>query len=295
MPGASPVGAAQRFNVRRGRACPGCGGGADLPPHQGRRCYGFTHGDPRWFTCTRLESPWPSAEGWAHFRGEGDCRCGADHGIAPQLPSPVAVAHARPNDSERVEWALQIWRNGRDPRGTPAETYVRRRAITDELPPSLRFAVLPHKPSGRTLPALVAAVTDVEGNVRAVHRTYLAPGGRGKAPVEPAKMMLGPTGGLSVHLAPAAERIAVAEGIETALSVQQVTGLPTWAALSAGGIQRLELPPLTTSILIAADGDRDGRRAARIAGQRWRAEGRQVQIVVPRRSDFNDSLAAGAA
>ena len=145
------------------------------------------------------------------------------------------------------------------------------------------------------LPALVAAVTDVGGNVRAVHRTYLAPGGRGKAPVEPAKMMLGPTGGLSVHLAPAAERIAVAEGIETALSVQQATGLPTRAALSAGGIQRLELPPLplATDVVIAADGDHDGRRAPRIAGHRWRAEGRRVQIAVPRRLDFNDSLAAG--
>jgi phage/plasmid primase-like uncharacterized protein len=111
-------------------------------------------------------------------------------------------------------------------------------------------------------------------------------------------MMLGRTQRLAVHLAPAAERMAVAEGIETALSVQQATGIPTWAALSAGGIERLELPtlPLAAEVVIAADADEDGLRAANQAARRWLREGRSVRIATPPVGrDFNDLLREGAA
>jgi hypothetical protein len=47
-----------------------------------------------------------------------------------------------------------------------------------------------------------------------------------------------------VQLAPAAPRMAVAEGIENALAVMIGWEMPCWAALSANGIAQLVLPPV---------------------------------------------------
>ena len=63
--------------------------------------------------------------------------------------------------------------------------------------------------------------------------------------------------------------MAVSEGIETGLSFMQATEIPTWAALSAGGLQALLLPPEVREVLIAADRDLVGLNAAQIAAARW--------------------------
>jgi len=125
---------------------------------------------------------------------------------------------------------------------------------------------------------------------------YLALDGTAKAPVEPPKMTLGPIGSFSCHLADANTNLAVSEGIETALSVQLVADIPTWAALSAGGMRKLILPPIPLAlfVIITADADAVGIKSAQIAASRWRAEGRHVRILVPPRpgTDFNDVLLA---
>ena len=108
-------------------------------------------------------------------------------------------------------------------------------------------------------------------------------------------MSLGPIRGGAVQLGKCGEHLAVAEGIETARSVQQATGIPAWAALSAGGIRSLILPPLPLAavVTIAADPDPVGMRAAMAAAERWHAEGRQVRVArPPAGSDFNDLLRA---
>ena len=150
-----------------------------------------------------------------------------------------------------------------------------------------------HKPSGKRFPVILARVTYINGELHAVHRTYLAHDGNGKAPVEPQKMTLGTVGGFAVHLAPAAEKMAVTEGIETGLSVQQTTGVPTWAAISAGGMRNLILPPLplASEVLICADNDLVGIRSAQDAAARWQREGRICRIALPPEGkDFNDVL-----
>jgi len=143
---------------------------------------------------------------------------------------------------------------------------------------------------------MVAAVARVPNRaVVAVHRTYLRPDGRGKADVEPTKASLGPTGGGAVRLAPAGEQLAVTEGIETGLSVVAATGVPTWVAISAGGLTNLILPPppLAIEITISADHDPVGINAAHEAAERWSHEGRRVRIALPSiGSDFNDLFLA---
>lgn len=187
----------------------------------------------------------------------------------------------------------KLWRESLPAKGTPVEAYLRERGI-ETLPPSLRF--LPrhfHKPSESHWPVMLAAAMDWTGKIHALHRTYLSPDGKGKANVSPAKMTLGPVRGLSCHLGEAGEELAVSEGIETGLSVQQATGIPTWAALSAGGIRNLILPPLplASSVIIAADADPVGLHVAQDAAFLWREQSRKVRIALPPEgADFNDVL-----
>jgi putative DNA primase/helicase len=141
---------------------------------------------------------------------------------------------------------------------------------------------------------MVAAVGRADGQIVAVHRTYITTDGR-KAPVEPVKAMLGPCASAAVWLAPAGPVLAVTEGIETALAVSQIAGVPTWAALSASGMTGLELPPLplAAELIVCADFDAAGLKAAETLAARAYGEGRQVRVAIPGHAgdDWNDVLA----
>jgi hypothetical protein len=116
---------------------------------------------------------------------------------------------------------------------------------------------------------MIAAVTDVSGRLVGVHRTYLAQDGRGKAPIEPNRMTLGPVAGAAVHLAAAGPALLVGEGIESTLSAMRASGRPGWAALSTAGLRSVILPPLpiAAEVVIAADHDRHGEGRAPLTPQ----------------------------
>lgn len=139
---------------------------------------------------------------------------------------------------------------------------------------------------------MVAMVQDRDGRIVAVHRTFLARNGLAKANVQPNKMMLGPCAGAAVRFAKPAEIVAVAEGIETALSVVQTCpGLAVWATLSTSGLKTLQLPGEVREVIICADADVAGERAALAAAERFSAQGREVRIARPSgANDFNDML-----
>jgi hypothetical protein len=142
---------------------------------------------------------------------------------------------------------------------------------------------------------MIAAVTVwPEPVVCAVHRTFLMPGGEGKAAVSPPKMTLGPLIGGGVRLAPLGPCLLIGEGIESTLSAMRLFDLPGWAALSTGGLVGLRLPPpdRVPDIVIAADHDPPGLHAARTAAARFHALGHRVKIATPPKAgtDFNDVL-----
>src|SRR5207342_2575851 len=119
-------------------------------------------------------------------------------------------------------------------------------------------------PSGGIWPAMVALVTGgVDRTPVAIHRTFLARDGGGKAPVEPQKMMLGPCRGGAVRLADPGDVLMVGEGIETCLAAMLASGHPAWAALSTSGMRRLDLPRDVRDVIVLADGDYAGEAAAR--------------------------------
>ena len=186
------------------------------------------------------------------------------------------------------------WKEAVAIEGTPAERYLREaRGITCPLPPSLRFHPEAwHGPTASRHPALVAKVEGGEGF--ALHRTFIRADGLCKAQADPAKMMLGATAGGAVRLTQAQGPLAVAEGIETALSL--ACGLlrapaTIWAALSTSGMRGLRLPPEAGRLTIAPDGDPAGRAAAHALAERAHATGWAVALLpAPDGRDWNDIL-----
>jgi hypothetical protein len=95
--------------------------------------------------------------------------------------------------------------------------------------------------------------------------------------------------------------LAIAEGIETALSVIGNFGVfPTWAALTTGTVSRFPVLPYVECLTIFADNDpakmqggrlrQAGNEAAMQCARHWTAAGRESVIWTPPDigSDFND-------
>jgi putative DNA primase/helicase len=133
------------------------------------------------------------------------------------------------------------------------------------------------------------------GEARALHATFLDDGCKANVP-EPKKFLgaLAQLRGAAVRLYAPGETLAIAEGIETALAVRLLTGLPVWAALTERLMRSVVLPREVRRVHIFADRDRNGvgEEAARELGARMRREGRAVRIALPCKmgEDFLDVL-----
>ena len=217
---------------------------------------------------------------------------GRRHGmLIRSQPSPAANDEPDRDDAERTRTALRLW-SSVPATGTLVETYLRSRGIVMPIPDTLRFHDGTKHARGKFWPAMVALVTrGTDDAPLAIHRTFMSSDGASKAPIEPAKMMLGPCRGGAVRLGPITNRLLVAEGIENALSAMQATGHAAWAALSISGLRALDLPRDAREVFVLADGDEPGEAAAQDSAWRWKREGRCVRIARPPRGfDFNDVL-----
>ena len=208
------------------------------------------------------------------------------------LHRSAAQHYSDQQELKRRAFALSIWRSSLPGTGTPVEAYLAVRGLTPPLPSSLRFHRGLRHPSGGRWPCMVALVTQGDvGSPLAIHRTFLARDGGRKAPVDPARMMLGPCRGGAVRLGVPDQLLMVGEGIETCLAAMQATGHPAWAALSTAGLRALDLPETVYEVIVLADGDESGEAAAKDCALRWMRRGRRVRIARPTRGlDFNDIL-----
>ena len=210
------------------------------------------------------------------------------------LPAPSRPTTLKPTHDLEI---ARILGGCRPLAGTVGETYLRGRGVGDPGSPDLLYHDdLPDFEGKRGWPGLVSIVRDGAGNpVGGIHRTFLLDDGSGKAP--PGKKMLGPVDGGSVRLTPlpADGHLGIAEGIETALSAWAIFGIPTWAALSAGGIRQWQWPEGTRHVTIFADAGDAGTQAAAMLADRLNVAGIENEIVAPRHGDdFNDDLRKGA-
>ena len=128
---------------------------------------------------------------------DGDRRQGR---LVRRETRPAVDAPPDRDDAKRTEGALRLWEASSPALGTRAETYLRSRGLHVPPPASIRFHAGLKHPSGGIWPAMVALVTrGLDHAPLAIHRTFLARDGAGKAPVEPQKMMLGPCRGGAVR------------------------------------------------------------------------------------------------
>lgn len=193
--------------------------------------------------------------------------------------------------------ARRLFRAGKSLVGTQAEAYLRARGITARLDwPSLRFHPALWYRSDRdgpreSWPGLLAAVTDADGRITGVHRTWLDRQHPEKAPLADPRRALGQLLGNGVRFGRATDVLAAGEGIETMLALQSVLpDLPMVAALSANHLAALDLTPMLARLYVARDRDVAGRMAAERLYARGRDAGIEVCDLMPARSDFNVDL-----
>jgi len=190
-------------------------------------------------------------------------------------------------DAEKFHRVEDIVRSCRDPFRTPAEVYLSSRGIYCSLPHSIRFC---ERPVG-----MAGLFQNAEGDIVAVQVTYLTRGGE-KQNRKIQKQTFSTGANWHRYAAiriPGKGELILCEGIETALSIHQVTGRPVWACTSTSNLSTIVLK--NKRVTIAHDGDEPGSKADQVYTktiQRLLSNGKRVRLARPPiGKDFNDVLA----
>lgn len=206
-------------------------------------------------------------------------------------------------DEDKRAAALMIWEQGTPLIGSPAEAYLRVRGIGMDLTAAqdLRFhARAPYwgyqPEKSKRYPAMVAAIRKPDGAFIGCHVTYILPDGSGKAELETTRKVFGAKAGGFILLGPMAERMVIAEGIESAFSASEVSGRSPLATVTSENMAKLPLLPNVRDYLIAYDRDPkdQGVTKARELAKRLLGAGVVIRGFPPPMgcSDWNDASKA---
>lgn len=297
---------------RENRPCPLCGGRDRFSffrkEEQGRWfCRGCGWGDGIELVRKFTHRTFPETLRWLE----------SHLGLPPEeRRTPVVRAHAEDAEARRAARRQQLqeaWERAAplaDPAAEPVRRYLASRGLGGcDASPMLRAEALAPcwdaAGDGRPrlvgrFPTMLARVTDAAGGLITLHRTFLTPEGA-KAPVPAAKKLApGAVEGGLVRLFPPTAILCLAEGIETALSVHEMTGLPAWSAISLTGFRRFETVPECVEVVrICGDNDRSYAGAAgayELAARLKRSRpGLEVSVHIPAEAgtDWNDVLMRG--
>ena len=218
-----------------------------------------------------------------------------------RLPRPEVQADRQPVPVGSRAAIRRLWAMGKPLPGTIAETYLRQRGITAPL---IDVPLRCHPrcyyrdddgDTSQTWPALLAAVTNADGAITGVHRTWLDPAG-GKAAVVTPRRAMGSLIGNGVRFGRPHDIVAIGEGLETMLSLLSVfPNMPMVAALSTAHLGAFDPSPGLRRLYIAADRDEAGDLAACRLSTRAASMGIEVIRLLPTRGDFNDDIRAFGA
>jgi len=296
-----------RWPPRRGQThihCP-------LPLHADRNpSWRWDGRKERWFcTCgsgnivdlviAMLGSDFVTAAAW--IRREALCISSIEpnSGVA-QIEFEVDKREARQLERERQEEEHQAQRRrvaqaiygcGLSAAGSIIEPYLRSRSISIPVPDTIRF--LPATPLRYPHPCMLAVyglARELEpgrlsipaADIRGIHLTKLNPDGTRKADVPRDEVRRSIGGhGWPIVLAPVNDGggLAIGEGIETMLSVAEVTGLGAWAAGAASWMPVLanRVPSYVEAVTAYAEADQGRLHAARLAE---RLDGRGFEVTI---------------
>lgn len=215
-------------------------------------------------------------------------------------PEPAPAPKKRPGKpapSGSAEAARRLFAMSKPISSTPVETYFRTRGITAlhgtgnlRFHPRCYYRPDDHGPL-ETWPAMIAAVTDLSGTITGAHRTWLAPDGSGKAPVETQRKAMGDLLGHAVRFGVPGDVMAAGEGIESVLSVRQaIPGMAMAAALSAAHLAAILFPETLRRLYVVRDNDLAGDSARDSLVERANAVGIEAIVLSPVLQDFNEDL-----
>lgn len=181
--------------------------------------------------------------------------------------------------------------------GTIVEAYLRGRGITTlhgtgalRFHPRCYYRPDDHGPT-ETWPAMIAAVTYLDGGQTGTHRTWLRPDGTGKAPVDTPRRAMGDLLGHAVRFGVPDTVMAAGEGIETTLSLRcALPDMAMAAALSAAHLAAILFPPTLRRLYIIRDNDPAGDGARDSLVERAMEAGIEPIVLTPRMEDFNEDL-----
>jgi hypothetical protein len=267
-------------------ACPACGPDRRAPSNRKRKVLKIWSDEPGFasYNCARC-----GLQGFV--RDDGVPRI--DHQQRARLKIQAAE-HKAAHETRQRDKARWMWGQSKPAAGTIVATYLEeaRKIKFATIPATLRF-LPPYKSEHQ--PAMIApfgmpgepdpGVLRIDaGSITGVHLTLLKPDGTGKAEIEPNKIMVGPSLGSPIVLAPLNDLLglAITEGIENGLTAHLAEGLGAWAAGSASRLPALAaaVPTYTDSISIFADNDNDGRRHALELARRLRKRGLFVERII---------------
>ena len=215
-------------------------------------------------------------------------------------PEPATAPKKRPSTpapSGSTEAARRLVSMSQPISGTLVETYLRTRGITAlhgtgnlRFHPRCYYRPDDHGPT-ETWPAMIAAVTDLRGEITGAHRTWLAPDGSDKAPIDTPRKAMGDLLGHAVRFGIAGEVMAAGEGIETILSARQaIPHMAMAAALSAAHLAAILFPETLHRLYIVRDNDPAGDGARDSLVERANAAGIDAIVLSPVLEDFNEDL-----
>ena len=195
-------------------------------------------------------------------------------------PALILKARTRADEQRHIDEfdsrdrARRLWAKRQPIQGSIAETYLRkRRGYDGPIPATLGF--LPAL--GEFAPAMIAAfgnAVEIEPGalliedqaVTGLHLTRLRADGLSKANCEASKITVGRGNTSPIVLAPPndLQSLAIAEGIEDALSIHAATGIGAWAAGTANRLPAMahHVPDYIDCVTIAVDDDDVGEKYA---------------------------------
>ena len=228
-----------------------------------------------------------------HFLGSTPIS--ADPAPRRTMKSPAA------SNSSRMMSARKLFAAGKPVLGTAAAAYLHQRGIA-RFGPALRYHPRVYFRSADTgpdqpryAPALLAKITDNQGNITGCARTYLDPTIGRIADLRNPKRILGQLHGNAVRFWSGSKPadLIVGEGLESTLSVG--TALPELNLASCLTATHLSLfipPSVIKRIWIARDNDVAGERAAQTLASKLGSSGIECRHLVPLLGDFNEDLLA---
>jgi putative DNA primase/helicase len=207
--------------------------------------------------------------------------CEVDKIIGDRPAAPVRQQH--PNGWRQPIWDIKAILNGAT---NPAivESYLRRRGLSISSPALLGHPACPYYDADQkfvgNFPAIIAPMVDRNGVLQSLHRIYDA------NDLKPRKKTMKPVStitGAAARLFAPTDELGVAEGVETAIAAVELFGVPTWAAITANGVETFEPPAGTRRLVVFGDNDRNyvGQAASCALAKRLIRDGVEVEVRIP--------------